>query len=165
MTTKKTDAEKDAEQEKAWEKEWQKDHTNIKCTKCGLTANSKCPFCRNIFYIQGGPDRPYAKQMEVTALENVIGGDRILTPVGYKEGYKERHITIRLRAEKTPEEGESWEDTLTDERLLELVKWIGSSDQLHFALCNHTWEFKPGEVSEIDCGHGSKRRKRGKSKS
>lgn len=110
---------------------------NVHCTKCGKLASSKCPFCRSIF--SWAPDD--ATEIEkhrhdiVSALEN-----RILLD-------DEKRLSFKIfPPNETP-----------DEFLARLQAWLPllTPEDLKIVVCQHDWDFRPGQKSEIGCGHKS----------
>jgi hypothetical protein len=107
------------------------DCTNIVCRKCGETAISKCPYCRNVF----------PKNQLATSVSNMITFDR--------DGQK-------LIVDVSYHSGENEFDKNVESALGTLLYYLGllQVEDLPVVLCDHAWEFKPGEASTIGCGHG-----------
>ncbi len=106
---------------------------NIICNKCGLTGDSKCPFCRSIFV-----DR----QSLIGQIEHVMSHRMKISA----EGIMIKRYSICHHP--GPE---------TDLDILTFLKDVFdalSKEDLKITSCTHDWDFAPFCKSEIDCGHG-----------
>jgi len=116
--------------------------SNIQCKLCGAKANSKCPYCRNIFP-EDQITTMYSNLIELKKEE--VPGDK------WMDGVPRQQISLTITTHRRLEEKESAEDIL-----LGLVKGLANLEHPEQVLCVHQWEFLPGEESSIGCGHGNK---------
>ena len=118
---------------------------NVVCSKCGATAQSKCPYCRNVHQTdQTGQIEcmlSYALKIEPATDEN---NEMTIKDFQEIKPYKE------LVNPETPEEA-----------LIKLHQWLGKmiNEEDNFPsltqfLCIHDWKFMEGKHSQINCGHG-----------
>ena len=117
---------------------------NIVCKKCKAEANSKCPYCRNIF-----PDNQLATMYSNLITVEVGEGKEVELLDGSKPTIQNISLTVSTSHNSTNKE-------TPEEHLLGLIKGLVSLECPEQAICDHHWMFKPGEKSSIGCGHGSK---------
>ena len=122
----------------------------IICAGCGITGYSKCPYCRNIFPASN----------KANDLAEMVGWamKRDFYPESAKRpDYSELKIT--LYAYKGQPEDEDYEKYSTIEvmwdKLVYMMEILKDPAVLKMYLCDHDFIFAPGEVSDIDCGHGA----------
>ena len=115
--------------------------SNIKCKKCGEFAYSKCPYCRNIF----------PEDQIVTFYSNMITVKQEVIPADqWVDNLPRTKITFSINTWHVPDEKET-----PEQQFLVLLKGLLKLEYPERALCNHRWEFLPGESSSIGCGHHS----------
>ena len=98
------------------------------CLNCGITAFTKCPFCRSIF-----PDI----EGRLGLLETVASHRFILND--------EKQFKMRLF------DDENWETGLC--MLRDFLKDL-TDEEIKVLACPHEWDFEVGSRSDIECGHG-----------
>ena len=99
---------------------------NVVCSKCGATAESKCPYCRTVF-----PDNQF---------------EALLSWV-LKWECKDDKIVVSYISHTADTVAEALEQAYSH---LQQCK-----DRVGFVqyACEHTWVFAEGAHSDIDCGH------------
>jgi|TARA_Y100000310_G_C20680923_1_gene815893 hypothetical protein len=97
--------------------------SDIYCTICGEEGISKCPFCRSVF----------PKNQLGTMFQN-------LTDIQRTEKYTSITLKISFRSETT------------DDEIIKHMSDLSGYDW-KFVLCNHVWDFMPGQESSIGCEH------------
>ena len=102
----------------------------VVCTKCGATATTKCPRCRNIF-LDCGIEAALSHWLKV-----------------WDENGNDIRISARVFDGKTPLQ--TLEDMVTElRRMQDRVDHYPSLGQY---LCDHEWAWQIGSKSRIDCG-------------
>jgi hypothetical protein len=112
----------------------------IICKTCGAEAQSKCPYCRNVFPTGG----EWFDHIHFTVRQ---GDGEYGKPGGSDE------IQICFEFSFAKDQKATREDFKQNTiRLYNLAHSV-TSEQFLRMFCNHNWAFAPGEKSEIDCGH------------
>lgn len=108
----------------------------VHCKHCGITGNSKCPYCRNVFST--------IENVKLDMAETTFG---LIAKLGNVDGAKYPTVTIRGYGD----------DTHLD--VLKTIKTLLNQvddEGLKVLACDHDWVFDDGEVSSIGCGHTNK---------
>ena len=106
----------------------------IYCTECGLTGDSKCPYCRNI----------YTERDSTVGMMDTIMSHRLKIS---NEGIFVKRYSL-ARNHSGPE---------TNLDILVMLKDVlgrVNDAELKVLSCTHTWDFAPFSKSSIGCGHG-----------
>lgn len=113
--------------------------SNVICTICGATGESKCPVCRSVF-----PDDQFPAMWEVRQGDGEYGKrngcDEIQLIFPYTvpfDGDRKATTEDKMKVVKT-----AWEQA----QRMTLEQWMR-------AFCRHNWVFAPGCESTIGCGH------------
>jgi hypothetical protein len=103
---------------------------SVYCVKCGKTAYSKCPFCRNIFPKHASSD---AESWTLEILEHHLV-------------IKDDLVSFKIYPGETAE-------LVLNHMVPQLAKL--SPAGIKQLACLHEWDFTPFSKSDIDCGHRS----------
>ena len=109
--------------------------SKVHCEVCGLQANSKCPYCRNVFVMHNKPELELAD--ELLSHFATINGDGTIT---FHQHCWDTENAERETSEKILKR--AW-------RILHMV----NEEECKVLACVHKWVFDEGEKSEIGCGH------------
>lgn len=121
------------------------------CSKCGATAISKCPYCRNVF-----PDNQMEALLSQVIRTTTTQTDNQITVQFEYHGYlKEGQDPAEKARECFEALAEFIADMMAeskDRKAATNARW--STPSLTQFLCEHEWTFVEGEHSDIGCGHG-----------
>lgn len=121
---------------------------DVRCTKCGEIAHTKCPAQRNVFpEDQVACAYGYLLDVEQETEDYPEGS------MGWNAGDKKKATVITARILKHA----------TDDEIVDFLKRIGalSSETLKKAICDHSWEW----VGNQDCLFGCHKAKKAKVRS
>ena len=120
--------------------------SNCVCIKCGATASSKCPYCRNVFddnQLEAAISHVFKFNMEDGGKPNSREWLVLRFAMNEGEGMEvaaERLLNVLTLMKKQAKESEDGD-----------VQW----PSLKQYFCVHVWQFREGYKSTIDCGHAN----------
>ena len=109
---------------------------NVICKKCGLTGDSKCPFCRSVFG------------------DNHTAAARLDSVMSHRLKISLEQITIKKYNHDGPED-----DARVVSMLVNTINKAVATDKssveevCKIVCCLHEWDFAPHHYSNISCGH------------
>ena len=108
--------------------------SNVVCVKCSAEGDSKCPYCRSIFpdWPEGDTDGEKFVWFDVEALEHRLD---LSDPA---------KVTFQLCRDETPEKFL---------QMLRKAMIMMKENHVKVLACAHSFKFKEGHSSSIDCGH------------
>ena len=127
--------------------------SNVVCSKCGATANSKCPTCHSIF-MANQHEALLSWGLKVKMSDDARHVEFTVLPDDspMESGTIPTEEELKYRAIKKL----SWmldfmqDDGLTDE---ERGGPVNPDQLIRSYACDHKWVFAEGQHSEIGCGH------------
>jgi hypothetical protein len=115
--------------------------SEVICGKCGETAYSKCPYCRNVFPENG----------TLTIFNNRV---TLKKAKGEQKGYPYEVWTMGVEVYVDRGQGDTPESQAAA-FFKDVARAVAAGtftwEQL---VCDHDWEFCEGQESSISCGHG-----------